>query len=249
MKKIIKPMIIILGIILILIILDLSSIFLRSKPIFAVMQRTPGAYSGILYDTYNCPEYTVPQIKMKGTKFGCSLDIKQEKIINIKDKTLEMKEFACASALEQFYQDENYTYFHSCIKDSYIIVEYESGRTEKVSEALAAGRITIEDLDRFNIKYYKEKNPDFQEITWERTTDSDTEFITFYEDKTFSYYCACGSPVDSSDLCDKYTYDKKTKTITLKCLGKNQKIKILEVTNNTLTLEFKDGIRKFTKEQ
>ena len=32
------------------------------------------------------------------------------------------------------------------------------------------------------------------------------------------YYCACGNPVDDSDVVDSYAYDETTKTFTLYCL-------------------------------
>ena len=37
-----------------------------------------------------------------------------------------------------------------------MVVYYESGNEEPVSEALKYGTITINDLDRFNIDYIKE---------------------------------------------------------------------------------------------
>lgn len=61
-----------------------------------------------------------------------------------------------AQALEYFYEDETNKYYFSCIMSSVIIVTYEDGTTENVSEAINAGRITIDDLDKYNIKYGKE---------------------------------------------------------------------------------------------
>jgi len=73
----------------------------------------------------------------------------------IVDKTLEMNDFSCASVLERFYEDDKYAYSYSCMKSEYIVVQYNDGSEETVSEALKNGKIKIEDLDRFDIKYYK----------------------------------------------------------------------------------------------
>ena len=156
MKKSVKIILITLGIIIFLIIIDLISILNFNKPIFAIKENNQ-KYIGILYDTYNCPEYSVAQIKLKGTKFTCAtIKNNESKVLEIIDTTKEIDDFVCAEALEQFYEDENYNYFYSCMKGKYIIVKYEDDTTEQVSEALKKGVITIADLDEYNISYYKE---------------------------------------------------------------------------------------------
>lgn len=58
-------------------------------------------------------------------------------------------------SLDTFYIDENYEYaFSNTDMHKYIIVEYEDGTSQNVKEAIEAGKITIADLDRFNIEYY-----------------------------------------------------------------------------------------------
>lgn len=86
--------------------------------------------------------------------------------------------------------------------------------------------------------------------SWERTTAEDTETIYFTEDGKFGYYCSCGSPVDYYDLCDSYKYDQETNTIKLKCLPgvKVDKLKILEVTDTKLVLDFNGEKREFITE-
>ncbi len=81
-------------------------------------------------------------------------------INRITDETQNDSDFVCATALEEFYKDDTYTYYFSCAKSNYVKVIYDNGTMEKVTVALNAGRIKITDLDRFNIKYYKEKNSD-----------------------------------------------------------------------------------------
>ena len=159
MKKFIKVFLIIIGIIILSIIIDIVCIFSINRPIFAIKDNCDCLYSvyrGVFYDTYNCPEYSIPQIKSKGTKFSCAnvrIDIGD--VVDIVDTTKDIKNFACAEALESFYEDDTYTYFWSCIKDKYMIIRYESGFEETVSNALKNGTIDISDLDRYDIDYIK----------------------------------------------------------------------------------------------
>lgn len=148
MNKTIKIILIIITILL-LFIIDIFFIYTLNKPIFAI--KKDNVYKGILYDTYICNK--VPQIKSKFNKYNCKISI--NKVINIKDTTKDIKDFACAEALEQFYEDDKYTYYYSCIKSKYIIVKYESGYEETVSDALKNNRINITDLDNYNINYIK----------------------------------------------------------------------------------------------
>ncbi len=156
MKKSVKIFFVIIGIIILGFIIDLICIFTINRPILAIKDEN-NVYKGIFYNTYNCAEYAVPQIKLKGTKFACA-EIKFQigKVIEIVDATKDIENFTCAEALEQFYEDENYRYFYPCIKGKYIIVKYENGYEETVANALKYGTINIEDLDTYNIKYIKE---------------------------------------------------------------------------------------------
>ncbi len=72
------------------------------------------------------------------------------------DKTKEQPDFVCAEALEGFYEDDDYLYYYSCIKSDYIVVRYKDGHEEPVKDALKNGKITIKDLDKYGISYYKE---------------------------------------------------------------------------------------------
>ena len=165
MKKWLKIAIgIVVGIIL-LFVVDLICIFTINRPLFAIKEDNGDSvhliYRGLFYDTYNCHEFSTPQIKVKGAKFTCAvLELDVGAVVNIKDKTKEIKDFTCAEALEQFYEDETYTYFWNCIKNDYMVVKYDSGNEEPISEALKYGTIKISDLDKFNIKYIKMEKED-----------------------------------------------------------------------------------------
>ena len=78
-------------------------------------------------------------------------------MIDIVDKTTEIDGFACSQALEKFYEDDNYEYYWSCIKGSYIVVKYSDGSEETVATALKNGKISINDLNDYKIGYYIEK--------------------------------------------------------------------------------------------
>lgn len=164
MNKYLKIILWIIGLIILSVIIDLISIFTINRPIFAIKKDNGASvdiiYKGIFFDTYNCQEYSIPQIKKKTTKFNCAVSrINIGKLTKIVDKTKTMKNFACAEMLEQFYEDENYEYYYSCMKGKYIIAKYESGYEETVENSLKYKIITINDLDSYNIDYIKyEKN-------------------------------------------------------------------------------------------
>ena len=160
MKAWIKITLGVIGLFVLLIVIDLVCIFTIHRPLFAIRSENYGSinevYYGVLYNTYNCQEYSIPQIKSKWNKFNCAVGKENVgKVIEIKDTTKDIKDFACAEALESFYEDENYTYYWSCIKNKYMIVKYESGFEETISDALKYGSIKISDLDDYNINYIK----------------------------------------------------------------------------------------------
>ena len=72
MKKWLKVVLGVGGILLFCFIIDMISIFTRNKPVFAVRGSESNIYEGLFYDTYICSEYSVPQIKMKKEKFSCA---------------------------------------------------------------------------------------------------------------------------------------------------------------------------------
>lgn len=76
MKKCMKFILFGIGGIILLLLIDLIFIFTINKPLFAIKQNNDDSvnlvYRGLLYDTYICHEYTVPQLKIKGTKFSCA---------------------------------------------------------------------------------------------------------------------------------------------------------------------------------
>ena len=158
MSRRLKYILTIISLFILTIIIDVTCIFTIHRPLFAQSEDygTHAIYKGLFFNTYNCPEYSIPQIKSKWNKFNCAVGKENVgKVIEIIDKSKEINDFACAEALESFYEDEEYTYYWNCIKDKYMIVKYESGFEETISNALKYGTISIDDLDEYNISYIK----------------------------------------------------------------------------------------------
>ena len=86
-----------------------------------------------------------------------------------------------------------------------------------------------------------------------RDNGHDTETLTLHADGRFNYSCACGNPVNDSDLCENYIYDDKNNEINLDCYAKGNetitKIKVLKSTSDILELDFNGDVRAFTKEE
>lgn len=91
----------------------------------------------------------------------------------------------------------------------------------------------------------KNSIPSFANQSWIRY-DSDTEHLSFSSEGDFSYWCSCGSPVGNADICETYTYNPETKTITLHCYGPNETIKVIKHTDKQLVLKFGSETRTFT---
>ena len=118
-----------------------------------------------------------------------------------------------------------------------------------VCVALFVGCSDDEIKDNQRVDY---SNYSFTDISWTRDAEQDIETIRFGSDGDFSYFCVCGNPVNDSDLCEGYTYDEATKTITLNCIETTDEmidvIRIEKCDEKELHLDFDGEIRVFTKE-
>ena len=106
-------------------------------------------------------------------------------------------------------------------------------------------------------KEAKDQNKDYSEfpfadVAWTREGDHDFETIRFGADGSFSYSCACGNPVNDADLCEGYSYDDESKTITLECIEVTDEmitvIKIVKCDDKELHLDFNGEILVFVKQ-
>lgn len=121
-------------------------------------------YIGLGYKVvrYVSESISEPYENNRGVKYGSwFMNYKltdDYRILEIVDKTKDKKDFMCAEALEEFYRNDDYVYFYSCIKSSYVIVKFENGIEMTVKDALKNEYITIKDLDEYKIDYYKSAN-------------------------------------------------------------------------------------------
>lgn len=90
-------------------------------------------------------------------------------------------------------------------------------------------------------------------VQWTRTTEFDTEYLSFSLDGSFSYYCACGEPQNDSDLIESYSYDEEKQLITFDTVGNTEsmvtKVKVVEYDSEHLKLDFDGDIREFAVER
>lgn len=151
MKKIIKRFLIVVSIIVGIILLDsIQALVFDNNPIIGIKTRNMKKV-GILVDTHHCGNGKHDTV-IKGFSYSCNYEGGNYILI---DETKEIKDFACDEALEEFYEDDNYTYYWSCIKNKYMIVKYDDGSKELISEALKKNHIDIQILNKFNISYIK----------------------------------------------------------------------------------------------
>lgn len=119
-------------------------------------------------------------------------------VVDIVDQTKD-GDICTADALEGFYSDDTYDYYFPSIKSGYIIVHYSDGTTQPVTEALADGRVTIADLDRFEIGYYKESKIEtdlpLKEVRLIYEVNYSSVRIPcakeFFRDSNYLYYVPC----------------------------------------------------------
>lgn len=119
MKQSIKKILIVIGVIIGIILLDsIQALVFDNNPIIKIKEYYNGGdlnYKSkvILVDTYNCTNGK-KDTKLKGFGAGCPINSKNYTLI---DKTKDIKDFMCAEALEEFYEDNNYTYYWDCMKN------------------------------------------------------------------------------------------------------------------------------------
>jgi hypothetical protein len=94
---------------------------------------------------------------------------------------------------------------------------------------------------------------EFRGIVWERDSGHDIETLKFMTNGQLRYYCACGNPVNDSDVCESYDFNPGTGMITLNCFDEIEgivtEIKVISCDGSTLVLDFAGDIRTFIKEK
>ena len=151
MNKNLKRIFIVLMSIIGIILLDsIQALIFDNNPIIGIQTRNMKKV-GILVDTHHCENGKYDTV-IKGFSYSCNFKGGEYILV---DETKKQKDFACAEMLEKFYEDDNHTYYWNCIKNNYMIVEYDDGTKELISDALNNNHIDIQVLDKFDISYIK----------------------------------------------------------------------------------------------
>ena len=186
MKKGLKIILIVLGVLAGIVLLDtLQAKIFDNSPFIKIRKNFKDGYvqymdKGLLVNHYHCNN-NERITTWKFTKFACSIAENKKEIKEIID-LVARDNLSCDTALEKFYQDEKYTYSYNCIKSNYVIVKYNDGSEETVKDALQNNRITIQDLDRFNIKYIKDEIENNQEKLNLENYQDNPIFLNYGED-------------------------------------------------------------------
>ncbi len=147
---------------------------------------------GLIMDSFYCINDDVVTFKQtfKLSGFKCPSNKEKNKInkyvVNIEDTSKTKSDFKCSNATELFYEDDSYEYYFECINSSYVIVTYYNDKKENVKQALENGKVTIKDLDEYNIKYIKkEKTKENEELPVNKEEYPKKESIKLKDSLTF----------------------------------------------------------------
>ncbi len=98
--------------------------------------------------------YGIDYLKYPKSGIPENPEIGEDETFVIIDKRGEMSSWE--NVRDIFFEDDGYTYFFRTTPEhEYVIVEYADGTAQNVKEAFKSGKITMEDLDRFSIVYFK----------------------------------------------------------------------------------------------
>ncbi len=117
-------------------------------------------------DTSEFTEESKADVNSKDTTSQIVEDISEEVSEEVSKDNLEQLTFIIEERFElgdvvldleeEIYRDDEWIYKLSDSRSQYIIVVYSDGTEQGIKEALAEGKVSITDLDRFNIYYFKE---------------------------------------------------------------------------------------------
>lgn len=100
--------------------------------------------------------YTAKNDDVKScVKFDAQLNSDTPLVTSIEDLTVK-QQLTTDTALQPFYEDDEYIYSYPSIRSDYVIVNFINGAQMTAKEALEKGYITIGDLDLWQIQYIKQ---------------------------------------------------------------------------------------------
>lgn len=127
------------------------------------------------------PEETTPEVTTPPEK---QPDNQLKEIYNIVDRS-GLQDTPPADFLECFYTDATFHYLFDTFKSSYVMVYYKDGTSENVKAALEAGHITIADLKKFDIWYYRRVRDDLPRLP---ISDLKELIATYGENLTWEHF-------------------------------------------------------------
>ncbi|MDD2434789.1 MAG: hypothetical protein PHO63_00880 [Bacilli bacterium] len=115
--------------------------------------------------------------------FVLTVFINHNDTIKIIDKTKN-----CATALEQFYEDEHYIYYFPCIQSQTIYVKIYNNPRILVKDALKDNKIKISELKASGLKFYKEAK---FELNIKSATNCEVKTIFEVDNFDYRIYSYC----------------------------------------------------------
>lgn len=159
-------------------------------------------------------------------------------VANIIDRAA-LEGIATDDALEGFYSDDAYSYCFPSIRSQYITVYYSDGTSENIRDAIGKGKVTIADLDKFDIAYYaqpKANNIDFTAEFYRVDGYGHTDLLMPFADNA-----AIISGSESGHLIISYFEGTNKLTRFIKDTGKGYQFDMNYYGGQT----FNEGIKKY----
>ena len=189
MKKTIKYLCILVGVILLIFLMDLSrSVLFNKEPLIVISTTNDNGVkvsNSILYKTYNCNGKIY--VESISSKFNCPIE---DKLITLTQNNKDI----CIDGIDYFYEDENYRYYFTCLKSNYIIVNIND-KEYMLKDALENGIITIKDIEN-KIEFKKESKKenkvtnDIKLIKENNKCSTKVEKIYTYNKVEYYYDCS-----------------------------------------------------------
>ena len=233
MKKTIKYLCILVGVILLIFLMDLSrSVLFNKEPLIVISTTNDNGVkvsNSILYKTYNCNGKIY--VESISSKFNCPIE---NKLITLTQNNKDI----CIDGIDYFYEDENYRYYFTCLKSNYIIVNIND-KEYMLKDALENGIITIKDIE--NKIELKKENKKENKVTNDiklikENNKCSTKVEKIYTYNKIEYYYDCSDHI--------YTLEIGNENISLcKALesGKVTINKLKELGLNVIEKEIKDN--------
>lgn len=152
MKNWVKIILGVIGIIVLCIAIDLISIFIFYKPLFAIKQdngdSVDSIYKGLLYDTYNCHDNSLIKITYKGSDFSCAMNIKITEFKNYDFKVVVTTPTEYKKEYAFTHNDIDYYYGNTDFR----LYLYENNYEYDLETSLKNNLVSFEDILNKNVK-------------------------------------------------------------------------------------------------